>query len=39
MPASASRDEIGKIVVFPASDDSRRITGMELFVGGGMRQL
>jgi NAD(P)-dependent dehydrogenase (short-subunit alcohol dehydrogenase family) len=39
MPASASPDEIAKAVVFLASDDSRRITGMELFVDGGMRQL
>lgn len=39
MPASASPDEIAKVVVFLASDDSRQITGMELFVDGGRRQL
>lgn len=32
-------DEIGKAAVFLASDDSSYITGIELFVDGGMEQI
>lgn len=34
-----SPDEVGKAVVFLASDDSSFITGIELFVDGGMAQV
>jgi len=32
-------DEIAKVAVFLASDDSSFITGIELFVDGGMAQI
>ena len=34
-----SRDEIAKVAVFLASDDSTDVTGIELFVDGGMAQI
>jgi NAD(P)-dependent dehydrogenase (short-subunit alcohol dehydrogenase family) len=35
----ATPDEVAKTVVFLASDDSRFITGTELFVDGGFAQV
>ena len=32
-------DEVAKAVVFLATDDSRYITGIELFVDGGLAQV
>jgi NAD(P)-dependent dehydrogenase (short-subunit alcohol dehydrogenase family) len=34
-----SPDEIAKVAVFLAPDDSSYVTGIELFVGGGIAQI
>jgi len=34
-----SSDEVAKVAVFLASDDSSYITGIELFVDGGLAQI
>jgi NAD(P)-dependent dehydrogenase (short-subunit alcohol dehydrogenase family) len=39
MGRMGSHDEVAKAVSFLASDDSSYITGIELFVDGGMAQV
>ena len=39
MGRMGSPDEIAKVVSFLASDESRFVTGIELFVDGGMAQI
>jgi NAD(P)-dependent dehydrogenase (short-subunit alcohol dehydrogenase family) len=39
MGRMGSPDEVAKVVSFLASDDSSFITGIELFVDGGMAQI
>jgi NAD(P)-dependent dehydrogenase (short-subunit alcohol dehydrogenase family) len=39
MERMGSPDEVAKVVSFLASDDSSYITGIELFVDGGMAQI
>jgi NAD(P)-dependent dehydrogenase (short-subunit alcohol dehydrogenase family) len=39
MGRTGDADEVAKAVVFLASDDSSFVTGIELFVDGGMTQI